>query len=93
MNPAPLPRHLTLDHLAPLLGALDALSAGDALDLGPVERIDSAGVSLLLELTRRARERRQAGLMLCNPSTQVRALIAFLGVEDLLHIKPSSTDA
>ena len=53
MNPAPLPRHLTLDHLAPLLGALDALSAGDALDLGPVERIDSAGVSLLLELTRR----------------------------------------
>lgn len=61
----------------------EILAAG-MLDLSRVSTIDSAGVSLLLELTRRAQSAGQS-LAIRGASPQVRALAAFFKVEPLLR--------
>ena len=68
----------------PLLEQLDA-SAG-TLDLAQVTRADSAGIALLLELTRRARARK-AELAIVNANEQVRSLAKFFGVDSLLEFR------
>ena len=79
-----LPSELTFATVPGLLGGADALArSGPLLDLSAVQRIDSAGVSFLLELLRRARAGGQR-LAFANLSPQARGLIGFLGLEDLL---------
>lgn len=58
----------------------------DTLDLSEVTSIDSAGVSLLLELTRRARVAGHV-LVLRGTSPRIRGLITFFRVGDLLHFE------
>lgn len=65
--------------------ALLRRAAGAAeLDLAGVTRADSAGLSLLLELTRRAGGK---GLRLRNANDQVRGLARFFGVDSLLDFQ------
>lgn len=66
------------------LARADALIAGGRLDLGGVRRADSAGLALLLELSRRAKERGQT-LILQGANPQVTGLAAFFGLEGILH--------
>lgn len=58
--------------------------AGDRIeiDLGGVTRMDSAGVALLLDWQRRA----TATLNYRNPPAQMRAIVDFCGLEDILKI-------
>ncbi len=66
-----------------LLAAGAGLPADGRLDLAQVERIDSAGLSYLLEMTRRARAK-GVQLRLVGVSEQPHALARFFGVHDLL---------
>ena len=65
---------------------LRGLAATDELDLAAVTRTDSAGLSFLLELTRRAHARSQT-LIIRNASDQVRGLALFFGVDSLLNFQ------
>ena len=60
-----------------------ALSANDTLDLSRVTRADSAGLALLLELTRRAKAR-GAVLKLRGAPDQVIDLARFFGLQAIL---------
>lgn len=59
------------------------LSASDTLDLSRVTRADSAGLALLLELTRRAKAR-GAVLKLHGAPDQVVDLARFFGLQSIL---------
>lgn len=77
-----------LDHAgaASALQAARAWAAGAGalrVELGGVDRCESAGVALLLEWLRLAR--RQGGtLQLLNPPAQLRALVRFFDLEAIL---------
>lgn len=60
--------------------------SGDSIDLARVARSDSAGIALLLELTRRSRAR-GASLQILNAPQQIRALAQFFGVDSLLNFQ------
>lgn len=66
------------------LARADALIADGRLDLSGVRRADSAGLALLLELSRRAKQRGQT-LTLQGANPQVTGLAAFFGLEGILH--------
>ena len=68
-----------------LVEGADALIADAALDLSGVSKTDSAGLALLLELTRRARAR-GTELRLTGASGQVRELIRFFDLESVLTL-------
>lgn len=78
-----LPTELTF---ATVPAALAAAGTDAELDLSQVQRADSAGLALLLELTRRAKGR-GASLTLKNPSEQIRGLAQFFGVDALLNFQ------
>ena len=59
------------------------LIAGGSLDLSRVSRADSAGLALLLELTRRS----HGALKIRGASEQVRQLARFFGLEQILHFE------
>lgn len=63
------------------------IAAGE-LDLSGVQRVDSAAVALLLELTRRARLTGKALRFTGMPSNLV-TLVTFFGVDDIL-IEPAT---
>ncbi|HEU0195644.1 MAG TPA: STAS domain-containing protein [Nevskiaceae bacterium] len=84
---AGLPSHLLFGDVEPLLAHSGALVEHGELDLSGVERIDSAGIALLLELTRRARAAGKP-LHLCGLAERPRALIDFMGVGELLDLDP-----
>ncbi|HVT36463.1 MAG TPA: STAS domain-containing protein [Nevskiaceae bacterium] len=67
-------------------GLLEALGGADSIDLTAISRADSAGISLLLELTRRAQARSRT-LTLHNANAQVRSLARFFGVDSLLEFR------
>lgn len=69
--------------LRTVLAALRDAKGTVTIDLAEIERVDSAGVALLIELVRVARQR---GFRLCfaNLSPQLEALAAVSGVERLL---------
>lgn len=69
-----------------VLGNTQAFIAGDTLDLSKVTSIDSAGVSLLLELTRRARTAGRT-LVIRGASRRIRELITFFRVSELLNFE------
>ncbi|MDN5937036.1 MAG: STAS domain-containing protein [Salinisphaera sp.] len=53
------------------------------IDLAGIERSDSSGAALLLEVARRARAA-SAQVLFRNPPSQLRAIIAFCGLEQIL---------
>ncbi len=55
------------------------------LDLGGITRCDSAGLALLLEVSRRCRAN-GAQLQLSNPPAQLRKLLSFYRLDDLLSL-------
>lgn len=62
--------------------------SGDVeLDLGAVARTDSAGLALLVALTRRARQHRQA-IRYCQFPEQLRAMARLSGLADILQLAP-----
>ncbi len=65
------------------LARADALIADGRLDLSGVRRADSAGLALLLELSRRAKQRGQK-LVLQGANPQLTGLAAFFGLEGIL---------
>lgn len=62
------------------------LISHDSLDLSGVTSIDSAGVSLLLELTRRERAKGKA-ILIRGANRRVRELITFFRVGELLQFE------
>ena len=83
---APLRGPLTFKTAPPALDELAArLERGGALtvDLQAVDYVDSAGLALLLELTRRAKSE-GATLRLTGASEQLRRLTKFFGIDALL---------
>lgn len=73
---------------AALAASSDSVDAADAgapivLDLSAVTRTDSAGLALLLELTRTARAR-GARLQIEKAPPQLRKLAEFFGLDELL---------
>lgn len=81
---------LDFAHVPAALEKVDrALAAGGGeltVDLAGVTRADSAGLALLLEVTRRARARERA-LSFTGMPVQLRKLAEFFGIADLLPIK------
>ena len=69
-----------------LLRQAEALAGGGVLDLSRVSRVDSAGLALLLELSRRSRQR-GARLVLRGADPQVLRLAAFFGLEKVLNFE------
>lgn len=61
-------------------------------DLGGIRRADSAGVALLIEWVRRARQTR-AAIRYAHLPESLRAIIRVSGVEELLPVDPSPTQA
>lgn len=59
----------------------------DTIDLGAVDRIDSAGAALLLEMCRRAQTRGRP-LKVLNANAQVSGLLDFLGLGAALGLAP-----
>ncbi len=72
-----------------LLDQAGTLIADGRLDLSAVSEADSAGIALLLELTRRARAK-GATLALVSPPAQVRDLIRFFDLESALTVDAAS---
>lgn len=66
------------------LAQADTLAAATVLDLSRITRTDSAGLALLLELTRRARQNGQT-LSLKAPPAQLRQLAGFFGLDGVLQ--------
>ena len=63
----------------------DALSASGSIDLSAITRIDSSGVSFLLELSRRAAAQGKA-LRFSHPPKNLRGLLEFLEVDAVLDV-------
>lgn len=80
-----LPAELTLPNLGPILRDADQLAASGSLDLSGVARADSAGLTLLLELTRRARAQKLE-LRITGANAQVKSLIEFFELESALAL-------
>ncbi|MDR3419601.1 MAG: STAS domain-containing protein [Nevskia sp.] len=69
-----------------LLRQADALLAGGILDLSRVTRVDSAGLALLLELSRRSKSR-GARLGIRGADPQILRLAGFFGLDQVLHFE------
>lgn len=63
--------------------AFDDAGDGIEIDLGGVTRMDSAGVALLLDWQRHS----SATLRYRNPPAQMRAIVDFCGLEDILILE------
>ena len=78
-----LPSTLSFSTVGALLARSDALIAAGTLDLATVARADSAGISFLLELTRRA-QKRGIQLKITGANNQIRSLLKFFGLDAML---------
>lgn len=83
---APKPESLGFANARELLGQAEQIVAAGEIDLSAVQRVDSAGVSLLLELSRRAASAGKP-LRLRGAPEQLRGLSAFFGVDSLLKFE------
>ncbi|HZR38049.1 MAG TPA: STAS domain-containing protein [Nevskia sp.] len=75
---------LSFAQVPQLLRQAEALVAGGSLDLSRVSRADSAGLALLLELSRRSRSR---PLAIRGANEQVLQLSRFFGLDKILHFE------
>ncbi|TXI82295.1 MAG: STAS domain-containing protein [Cupriavidus sp.] len=80
-----LPSTLSFSTVGTLLAQSDALIAAGTLDLTTVARADSAGISFLLELTRRA-QKRDIQLKITGANNQIRSLLKFFGLDAMLTL-------
>jgi ABC-type transporter Mla MlaB component len=71
-----LPNALNFSTVPALLAQAESLLAGRTLDLSTVARADSAGISLLLELSRRAQVR-GTQLKITGANDQIRSLLNY----------------
>jgi len=78
-----LPATLSFSTAPALLAQADELIASGTLDLATVARADSAGISLLLELTRRA-QKRGIQLKIVGANDQIRSLLKFFDLDAML---------
>jgi phospholipid transport system transporter-binding protein len=76
---------LTFSTVPALLAQAEQWIAGGALDLSAVARADSAGISLLLELSRRA-QARGIQLRITGASEQIRSLLKFFALDGILAL-------
>lgn len=77
--------HLGFAEVGGHLAKLDALCAAGTVDLSAVTQVDSAGLSLLLELRRRA-QRQGKELQLTNAPAQLLELARFFKLETALKL-------
>lgn len=84
--PIAIGESLSFDTVAGILAHGDAVVAAGELELGGVRRVDSAGIALLLELTRRA-QKAGGRLRIRGARVQVRDLLRFFAVERLLDME------
>ncbi len=82
---ATLPASLGFSTVPAVLEQADSLVAAGTLDLSQVARADSAGISLLLELSRRA-QKRGVQLRITGANEQIRSLLKFFGVDGALTL-------
>ncbi len=80
-----LPAALNFSTVPAVLAQADSLVAAGVLDLATVTRADSAGVSLLLELSRRA-QKRGVQLRITGANEQIRSLLKFFGLDGILTL-------
>jgi phospholipid transport system transporter-binding protein len=80
---ATLPNALSFSTVPALLPQAESLLASGSLDLSGVTRADSAGISLLLELNRRA-QARGVQLRITGANEQIRSLLNFFGLDGIL---------
>lgn len=85
MSVATLSGRLGFADVGGWLGKIDALASLDTVDLSQVQQVDSAGLALLLEMTRRA-QRRGVELKIIGASAQVREMVAFFGLGKMLRL-------
>lgn len=80
-----MPQDLTFATMRDWLAQADALAASGRVDLAGVTRVDSAGASFLLEVTRRA-VKRGGKVEFVNASPQLRGLLEFLQIDSVLKL-------
>lgn len=80
-----LPAALNFSTASAVLAQADGLIAAGTLDLSKVTRADSAGISLLLELSRRA-QKRGVQLRITGANEQIRSLLKFFGLDGILTL-------
>ena len=78
-----LPSSLDFGSVNAALAEGAALVAGGTLDLSAVSRADSAGIALLLELTRLA-QARGIQLKIQGANSQIRSLLTFFKLNEVL---------
>lgn len=74
---------LSFAQVPQLVRQAESLVAGGSLDLSRVSRADSAGLALLLELSRRSR----GTLKIRGANQQVLQLSRFFGLDKILHFE------
>ncbi|MBV8063063.1 MAG: STAS domain-containing protein [Nevskia sp.] len=84
MTQGTLEGELSFAQVPQQLRQAEALIAGGSLDLSRVSRADSAGLALLLELSRRSRPRT---LAIRGANEQVLQLARFFGLDKILHFE------
>ncbi len=82
---ATLPAALNFSTVPAVLAQADSFVVAGALDLSGVTRADSAGISLLLEMSRRA-QARGVQLRITGANEQIRSLLKFFGVDGTLTL-------
>ena len=77
---------LNFTRVPQLLAQAQALSAGGKLDLSGVSNADSAGLALLLELSRRSKAK-GLHLSIRGANEQIVQLARFFGLDQILHFE------
>lgn len=84
---AALDGELSFSRVPHWLGQADTLAKSETLDLSRVSRADSAGLALLLELSRRSKQQGHA-LSLRGAPPQLLQLSRFFGLDGVLRFEP-----
>ena len=77
---------LNFTRVPQLLAQAEALSVGGVLNLGGVSNADSAGLALLLELSRRSKARGRQ-LSIRGANEQIVQLARFFGLDKILRFE------
>jgi len=89
---AQLGGELSFATVSQFLQRSDELLDGGVLDMSKVTRADSAGLALLLELTRRQRAK-GSQLKLVGAQEKIVRLAEFFGLDEVLHFETATTAA
>jgi phospholipid transport system transporter-binding protein len=89
---AQLGGELSFATVSQFLQRSDELLDGGVLDMSQVTRADSAGLALLLELTRRQRKK-GSPLKLVGTHEKIVRLAEFFGLDEVLNFEPAAAAA